>query len=308
MLFLHFYPRTLSSNSQYSGTFDIPAGCHVHFLEHVVVHMSLSLHGYAQGYSYGDYPTGSDVSYIQDWLKDQHTKRGDIMIELISPQGTKSVLLPYRKYDFVNEEGYDNWPFMTVHHWGENPVGTWTLTLSFKSLTGYIGMDYANVMLYGTATTPVSVSSIPSTCNAACARRCSGPGPGDCDICRNFRVAETLECVDTCPSNTIQYDKYCLADPTTTPPTTSPPATSPQGTSPQDTAPPATSSTAVNLTTTGNNGSKTTIILSTSLSVAIIAALVVTFITIACIYYWKCKARSTNGFQFIPLKQEPQNV
>ena len=270
MLFLHFYFRILSSNSQRSVTFDIPAICRVHFLEHVVVHMSMSLHGYAQGYSYGDYPTGSDESYIQDWLGDLHTKRGDIMIELTSPRGTKSVLLPYREYDFVNEEGYDNWPFMTVHHWGESPVGTWTLTFSFKSSSGYVSVDYANVMLYGTGTIPVSVSSIPSTCDPACDRGCSGTGQENCDVCKNFRNSKTLDCINECPTNTLQYKKYCM---------------------------------------TNDDGTKNALILYVSLPVAFVALLAVVGIAIAfCSFYYRKHTRSAGGFQFTPLRKESEAV
>ena len=67
--------------------------------------------------------------------------RGDIQVELVSPNGTKSILLPYRNYDFVNVEGYDSWPFMSVHYWGENPQGTWTITADIwtsGAVNGYL--------------------------------------------------------------------------------------------------------------------------------------------------------------------------
>ena len=290
--------------------------------------MSLSLHGYSRGYDYQDLyhylqwgykqenlHESLDFDYffddkaamnegrdLYDWLGNSHTKRGDIKIELTSPRGTKSVLLPYRKYDFVNENGYVNWPFMTVHHWGESPVGTWTLKISFKSLRGYVTMSDLGVTLYGVASTPASVRSIPSTCNAACARGCSGAGQGNCDTCRYFRVAETLECVDNCPSNTVQHKKYCLSQ-------SDSPDTSPDNTSPLDnTSPPDNTSPQDKLSaTSGSSNVMRTVGLSVSLPVVFIVVLVVIFI-IAGVYYWKRKARSTQGFHFIPLKQEPENV
>ncbi len=148
---------------------------------------------------------------VYDWLQDQHTRRGDIKIELTSPQGTTSTLLPYRNYDFVNEEGYDNWPIMSVHFWGENPAGTWTLKVTFKSRTGYVSMSDLSVKLYGTSQIPESVSSIPTQCDPKCSRGCSGLGPGGCDSCSNLRVSSTRECVDNCPANTLLYKKYCIA-------------------------------------------------------------------------------------------------
>ena len=197
-----------------------------------MVQMSLAIRGYSRGYNYNDFynyyygNTGkrevTDFDYfameeeridkrdVYDWLANHHTKRGDIKIELISPSGTNSVLLPYRNYDFINEEGYDNWPFMSVHYWGENPIGTWTLKITFKSSSGNVHMSDLSVTIYGTEETPEAVRTIPSQCDSACSRGCSGPGPENCDACSEFRVASTLECVDQCPNGTYTFKKYCL--------------------------------------------------------------------------------------------------
>ena len=183
--------------------------------------MSLSIRGVSY-YSEYDY---DDISYyvgdLYDWLEDSHPRRGDIKIELTSPQGTKSILLPYRNYDFINAEGYDDWPFMSVHFWGENPIGTWTLKITYKSGSGYVRMSGLSMTLYGTATIPTAVSSIPSVCHSSCARGCFGEGPEHCDSCQYFRITSTLECVDQCPTHTHAYKSYCYADerPTTTSPT-----------------------------------------------------------------------------------------
>lgn len=55
-------------------------------------------------------------------------KRGDIRIVLVSPSGTKSILLTPRIRDNSNE-GFQDWPFMTVHCWGEKPFGVWKLEI-----------------------------------------------------------------------------------------------------------------------------------------------------------------------------------
>ncbi len=162
-------------------TFDVSSSSanRISFLEHVVVSMSLNLRSYGRGYSSSDffiqleYGSGS----ILDWILDSHPKRGDIQITLTSPQGTTSTLLPYRLYDFVNEEGYTNWPFMSVHHWSENPVGRWTLRVTFRSSSGYVSMTGLSMKLYGTTSTPQAVSNIPVQCDSACRGACSGPGP-----------------------------------------------------------------------------------------------------------------------------------
>jgi len=55
-------------------------------------------------------------------------RRGDLQIYLISPHGTRSVLLAHRRQD-LNRAGFTDWPFMTVHSWGETPLGKWTLEI-----------------------------------------------------------------------------------------------------------------------------------------------------------------------------------
>ena len=189
-------------------------------LEHVVVTMTLGIVTGGTRYDYDDlYYSDGD---IYEWLENPHPRRGDIKIELTSPSGTKSILLPYRNYDFVNEEGYDSWPFMSVHFWGENPSGTWRLKITYKSGSGYVRMTGVHMTLYGTATTPTSVSNIPSVCHSSCAQRCFGEGSIHCDSCRHYRIASTLECVNECPINTRAYKTYCFDDenPTTQTPST----------------------------------------------------------------------------------------
>ena len=171
--------------------------------------MSLSIRGVSLEYDYDD--LNDYEGDIYDWLEDSHPRRGDIKIKLTSPQGTKSILLPYRNYDFINAEGYDDWPFMSVHFWGENPNGTWTLNITYKSGSGYVSMSGLSMTLYGTATIPTAVSSIPSVCHSSCVRGCFGEGPEHCDSCQHFRIASTLECVDQCPSHTHAYKSYCYA-------------------------------------------------------------------------------------------------
>ena len=205
--------RTITVNED-----NLPAHYHsVGFLEHVVVTMSLTIHGFTKGYESSDfYDELYDAIYddniddIYTWMENRHPRRGDIEIELTSPSGTRSVLLPYRDYDFVNEEGYDNWPFMSVHFWGENPNGTWTLKTTYRSGSGYVSIRGISMAIYGSETTPTAVSSIPSTCHPSCVRGCSGGGPNDCDVCKNLRLSSTLECVDVCPNGTRVYKSYCM--------------------------------------------------------------------------------------------------
>ena len=39
--------------------------------------------------------------------------------------GTRSNVLSGRFQDDDSSKGFNNWKFMSVHFWGENPKGTW---------------------------------------------------------------------------------------------------------------------------------------------------------------------------------------
>jgi subtilisin-like proprotein convertase family protein len=57
------------------------------------------------------------------------SRRGQVKISLISPSGTKSILLEKRNRD-SSADGFDDWAFMTTHNWGEMSYGTWELEVS----------------------------------------------------------------------------------------------------------------------------------------------------------------------------------
>ncbi|KAF8159877.1 peptidase S8/S53 domain-containing protein [Crassisporium funariophilum] len=64
---------------------------------------------------------------VRVWI--DHTKRGDVEVELVSPNGIKSVLAKRREYDEATT-GYPGWRFMTIKHWGENAIGDWTIRVT----------------------------------------------------------------------------------------------------------------------------------------------------------------------------------
>ena len=76
-----------------------------------------------------------------------HRRRGDLVIDLTSPQGTTSRLLAKRPQDDATY-GLDAWPFTSVEFWGENPQGEWTLKISDEKV-GKIGL--ANALNYSLA-------------------------------------------------------------------------------------------------------------------------------------------------------------
>ena len=49
-----------------------------------------------------------------------------LCFRLTSPSGTQSVLLFERPRD-VLDSSFDEWPFMSVHFWGERAAGRWKL-------------------------------------------------------------------------------------------------------------------------------------------------------------------------------------
>ena len=56
----------------------------------------------------------------------KYRNRGDLSIELFSPNGTKSKLL-HRRHNDDSKNGLKDWSFMTVYNWGEDPKGVWVL-------------------------------------------------------------------------------------------------------------------------------------------------------------------------------------
>lgn len=66
------------------------------------------------------------VEHITVTMNVNHTRRGDLMVDLISPSGIVSHLSTARRLDDV-VAGYNDWTFMSVAHWGESGIGEWTI-------------------------------------------------------------------------------------------------------------------------------------------------------------------------------------
>jgi len=66
------------------------------------------------------------LEHVQCKISLHYIPRGNIMVTLTSPSGTRSTLLFPRPRDTLGQR-FDAWPFLSVHFWGESPVGTWTL-------------------------------------------------------------------------------------------------------------------------------------------------------------------------------------
>ncbi|KAI8973037.1 peptidase S8/S53 domain-containing protein [Pilobolus umbonatus] len=68
------------------------------------------------------------LEHITATVNINHDRRGDIVIHLISPHGIQSELATRRNAD-RSKDGIQNWKFMSVKHWEEDPVGNWTLNV-----------------------------------------------------------------------------------------------------------------------------------------------------------------------------------
>ncbi len=64
-------------------------------------------------------------------LSASHPYRGDLKITLTSPGGTSSVLAPsYFAAMPQGQANYDEWVFCSLHFWGEDSAGKWTLRVA----------------------------------------------------------------------------------------------------------------------------------------------------------------------------------
>ena len=186
------------------------------YVEHVVVSMTLQMNNVVgDSNNSRDYSTSGSGSGSGSEDKDsenRHSSRGDISITLMSPLGTRSTLLPERPKDLDISEGYNNWPFMSVAYWGENPSGRWSISVAYSGNKGSVSVSGVSYIIYGTTEAPQSVSQISLKCHPACAlpQRCSsGRDSRFCDSCaaEYVRNPVTLECMTIC--NLTVRSGYC---------------------------------------------------------------------------------------------------
>ncbi|KAM6298424.1 neuroendocrine convertase 2 [Aegotheles albertisi] len=95
------------------------------------------------------------LEHVQAVITVNSTRRGDLNINMTSPMGTKSILLSRRPRDDDSKVGFDKWPFMTTHTWGEDPRGTWALEIGFLGSLPQRGvLKEWTLMLHGTQSAP----------------------------------------------------------------------------------------------------------------------------------------------------------
>lgn len=83
--------------------------------------------GISQTVTISDAPAGTKLEHVEFSVNATHPFRGHLEFFLTSPSGTVS-RVSQRSSD--SNDNYNDWTFMTVANWGENPNGTWTLRVA----------------------------------------------------------------------------------------------------------------------------------------------------------------------------------
>lgn len=78
------------------------------------------------------------IEHVTVTMNIKHTRRGDLSVELLSPAGMVSHIATHRRDDEARA-GYIDWTFMSVAHWGETGVGTWTVIVKDTNINAHNG-------------------------------------------------------------------------------------------------------------------------------------------------------------------------
>ncbi|XP_073960498.1 proprotein convertase subtilisin/kexin type 4-like isoform X1 [Choristoneura fumiferana] len=101
------------------------------------------------------------LEHVQARITLSAARRGDLKISLTSPAGTEVTLLAPRAHD-SSRAGFNLWPFMSVHMWGESPLGVWQLEVSNEGrYMGRATLQDWSLILYGTTSPAAKNDPIP---------------------------------------------------------------------------------------------------------------------------------------------------
>ncbi|CRL21156.1 Peptidase S8/S53, subtilisin/kexin/sedolisin [Penicillium camemberti] len=78
------------------------------------------------------------LEHVTVTMNVNHTRRGDISVELRSPGGIVSYLSVAREKDNM-PVGYEDWTFMSVAHWGESAIGEWSIIVKDSDVNEHSG-------------------------------------------------------------------------------------------------------------------------------------------------------------------------
>jgi len=79
------------------------------------------------------------LEHVTVTMNVEHTRRGDLSVELLSPSGMVSHIATHRRNDDANA-GYVDWTFMSVAHWGETGIGKWTVIVKDTRVNEHTGV------------------------------------------------------------------------------------------------------------------------------------------------------------------------
>ena len=101
------------------------------------------------------------LEHVQCKISLTYVPRGNLMIVLTSPAGTRSTLLFPRPRDTLGQS-FDDWPFLSVHFWGESTPGTWTLEIFNMAADGNFNRGKGilhkwQMIWYGTENNPIRI-------------------------------------------------------------------------------------------------------------------------------------------------------
>ncbi|KAL2755112.1 hypothetical protein ACRALDRAFT_1043800 [Sodiomyces alcalophilus JCM 7366] len=101
------------------------------------------------------------VEHVTVTMNVNHTRRGDLSVDLVSPSGVVSHIATQRQHDNA-VAGYDNWTFMTVAHWGESGVGKWKVIINDGNVNDHTGtfVDF-HLKLWGESIDPAKAQRLP---------------------------------------------------------------------------------------------------------------------------------------------------
>ncbi|CAF1247892.1 unnamed protein product [Rotaria magnacalcarata] len=95
------------------------------------------------------------LEHVQLYVTISYTRRGALKINITSPHGTRTTLLSERDQD-TSTDGFKNWSFMSVHNWGENPKGVWTIKImdATGDMENLGALEDFRLVLHGTSEAP----------------------------------------------------------------------------------------------------------------------------------------------------------
>ncbi|KAK9448351.1 peptidase S8/S53 domain-containing protein [Limtongia smithiae] len=79
------------------------------------------------------------AEHVQIKVTIYHQRRGQVSVKLLSPTGVVSLLAPGRVLD-MSKEGFTDWTFTSVAHWGDAGIGRWTLTVQDETADAHSGV------------------------------------------------------------------------------------------------------------------------------------------------------------------------